>query len=58
MYVIFLFGVIVLIIFVIWFYISCLSIFIYNKYVIVWLIILKIFDLKRDNYNVVLNFVI
>lgn len=58
MYVIFLFGVIVLIIFVIWFYISCLSIFIYNKYVIVWLIILKFFDLKRDNYNVVLNFVI
>lgn len=57
MYVIFLFGVIVLIIFVIWFYISCLSIFIYNKYVIVWLIILKFFDLKRDNYNVVLNFV-
>lgn len=58
MYVIFLFGVIVLIIFVIWFYISCLSIFIYNKYVIVWLIIVKFFDLKRDNYNVVLNFVI
>lgn len=58
MYVIFLFGVIVLIIFVIWFYISCLSIFIYNKYVIVWLIILKFFDLKRDIYNVVLNFVI
>lgn len=58
MCVIFLFGVIVLIIFVIWFYISCLSIFIYNKYVIVWLIILKFFDLKRDNYNVVLNFVI
>lgn len=55
MYVISLPGVTALIIFVIWFYTSCPSISTYNKHVIVWLTILKFPDLKRDNYNVVLN---